>query len=179
MKKGKYLIIILSLAFILSACNKNLRCEEEPYSFVENQIGGVLLRMAAFAEVRYFMRPAAGACYVFAKKAASPSAEWEVVFNIEHDDPLEVETKNIQIIDGEVVFAYMLDTFVISTNGGTSWDRWDPGEEFIDRSGIRHFTIDSVEINGTGHGTMSLRVPSTRTELKILRTLDFGRTWSE
>jgi hypothetical protein len=115
--------------------------------------------------------------YTFAAKPlGNPS--WQNIATIRQDATGEMPSENVRSISGRVTYFFLVDQFLVTTDGGLKWSAFDASRHFrcgfSGCAGIKQVTIDD---SGAGilHGFRREEPDWLDFEL---RTTDFGRTWT-
>ena len=115
--------------------------------------------------------------YTFAAKAQGHDA-WQNITTIRRDATGEMPVENVRSINRDVTYFFLVDQFLVTTDGGRMWSQFDVSKHLQCGSNkcawIKQVTIDN---SGTGHILGSRHEGKQLLEFE-LKTIDFGRTWS-
>jgi len=131
------------------------------------------IRVSRYAERRF--RLVGGAYYVF-ESAALGSDEWNEIMTLRHDDPDPIPRDQVRIVSDQVGYAFMLNKYAVTMDGGATWFTWDAVEVFPEWQS-NHATIKEVRLAPDGTGTMTFTSVANR-QAPELHTKDYGRHWS-
>lgn len=120
----------------------------------------------------------AGAYYVF-ESAPLGSENWAQIMTFRHDDPVEIPREQVRFVNDQIGYAFMVYKYAVTVDAGRTWFTWYAVKDLPDWRLTRP-VIDNVEIDPDGKGIMMLTQLATRSKgAAVLRTLDYGRHWTE
>ena len=120
-----------------------------------------------------------GAIYVF-QSAPKGSEKWHEIMALKFDDPVPIPREQVRFVDDSTGYAFMGETYAVTTDGGHTWTLWNSEVALKDRADVLSRSIEKVDVNPDGTGRMQLyEHPYQRGAVPILRTQDYGRHWSK
>jgi len=132
------------------------------------------IRITAYSEKGVWLP---GAYYVFESSPVS-SNEWREFMTVRADDPNQILHDAARIINEQAGYAYMLNMYAVTTDGGRTWSVWDTSTELKNRQDIFSRAIGEVDVTADGTGRMKLYKFSHEPSTTYLKTKDYGRHWS-
>lgn len=169
----KKILLLLLAGFFLFIISLFLRRKGE---LLENQnvaVGAVNVRISLYNE-RYLL-PSGGGRY-FIEIAKKETNEWRELVYFRLDEAYPLPTNNIRAINEQTCFIFLGWTYLVTTDGGESWNKWDAPKYFSSPNCCKYFFIKEVVISTNGSGKMFL--DSDADQPKIIYTQDFGISWN-
>ena len=118
-----------------------------------------------------------GAYYVF-QSAPIGSKNWQEIMTLKFDDPVPIPRDQVRLVNDRIGYAFMGETYAVTTDSGRTWARWNADTELKDRVHVHSRSIEKVNIAADGTGTMHLyKNPFQQGPAPTLRTQDYGRHW--
>ena len=106
----------------------------------------------------------------------NPSTEmWESLIVIRKDSKIEIPHDQVKLVNDQVVFAFLGWMYVVTTDGGKTWSKWDAENSLSGWQCCDSQLIKNVDIEPNGSGKMVLRL--IKQQEKILYTKDYGKSW--
>jgi len=119
-----------------------------------------------------------GAIYVF-QSALVGSEKWQEIMALEFDDPVPIPREHVCFVDHRTAYAFMGETYAVTTDGGQTWTQWNSEAALKDRADVLSRSIMKVDLSSDGSGRMQLyEHPDQKGAVPILRTQDYGRNWN-
>jgi hypothetical protein len=118
--------------------------------------------------------------YYFAVESADFQTNvWHEVMSWQVDDPIPIQRQQVGQVDERIVYAFGNWTYVVSTDGGRSWSRWDAQRQLPD---FHKTIIKEVTIRSGGNGAMVI-IYKTQNDAPFVtatfETADYGVHWSK
>lgn len=126
---------------------------------------------------KWFCLP--GAYYVF---LSSPQGvdRWREIMTFRHDDPGPIPRNNIRFVSEKTAFVFMGWMFGVTTDNGETWVVWSAQDDLPKWACCNYRLIREVHVSPDGTGVMTLStIPERQGEVPALRTIDFGKHWSQ
>jgi hypothetical protein len=105
------------------------------------------------------------------------STTWTPIFTLLVDHPVEISKDRIKVVNDNTAYLFDWWMYAITTDGGKSWQTWDGYRTVSQHSGLAYGSIDKVNMDASGAGTM--RTINQEGILSKLYTKDYGKTWYE
>lgn len=119
-----------------------------------------------------------GAYYIF-QSAPIGSENWQQIMDLKFDDPVPIPREQVRFVGDRIGYAFMGETYAVTTDGGHTWTLWNSDAELRDRVDVRSRSIERVNVSADGTGIMHLYAnPFQQGAAPTLRTQDYGRHWS-
>lgn len=175
--KKKYLIIIVLLTiagtilfigtpdspfFIGNAWPRGELLSTKTYSS-----DGISIKMDAYEQLVLGVPNMGGLYYVFEFRS-DESSDWQQLFQVPMDNPIENDEYGIRIINDDVAYFYIYYCYEVTINHGKTWERWTPKENKYKSH------ISDVNMSTNGEGTLYLSSYGETTEYT---TVDYGVHW--
>lgn len=144
----------------------------------ETQNAPFRIRVDKHIERGGFMGALNGAYYVFQSESGKNSNQWRQVMEFRDDDPNDIPREQVRFAADKVGYFFIGNDYAITNDAGESW-RIFKICEFL--SSEEHCAgIEDLRINADGKGEVKIHSSSKYKDgLKVLETIDFGRSWRE
>jgi hypothetical protein len=119
-----------------------------------------------------------GAYYTFSSREGN-SENWREIMTFRHDDPIDVSSENIHIVNDKIAFVFMGWKAAVTSNAGKTWNLWSAEKDVVNWKGVNYELIEKINMSENGNGIMILNPIPDRNEPKMLFTTDFGKTWNQ
>jgi len=119
-----------------------------------------------------------GAYYVF-QSAPIGSDNWQEIMTLKFDDPVPIPREQVRFLNDRVGYAFMGETYAVTTDGGRTWILWNSEVELKGRADVLSRSIEKVHVLADGTGIMQLyEHPYQKGKVPTLRTQNYGRHWN-
>jgi hypothetical protein len=117
--------------------------------------------------------------YIFTVQArARGEARWREILSFRRDDPLEIGTNALTVVNDQLAFVVLDGKYLVTTDGGHHWSLWDAKRDLPDWICLYFAPIEEVHLGQDGRGTMRMRLLQPISCGRDFLTTDFGRTWT-
>jgi hypothetical protein len=105
--------------------------------------------------------------------------EWHGILSLRLNATAPLLSEQINIISDKVAYVFFGWKYVVTTDGGISWRKWDAEDHFPKWKYYEPNFIKSIHLLPDGKGTMTLNHVLLPTNYSpVLSTNDYGEHWS-
>ena len=113
--------------------------------------------------------------YFAFEAAAAGSDQWREILTWRADEGFPIRHDWVQIVSPQVVCAFALAKYAVTTDAGHTWSEWDAAKMVPNLPSPLQTWIKEAHVSADGSGTMLL---SSSPALFQLNTTDYGVHWA-